>query len=116
MTSAKFYSQDDVELARAALNELPDLKKARLTKADVLSELKPAIVSLYDDKGYTVEDIRAALENVGIQASTKAIREMVIRKKMAKKTSTSSTRSAPSGSVEQGNTPAASGGQTGNQP
>lgn len=116
MTSAKYYSQDDVELAKAGLSELPDLKKARLTKADVLNELKPVIVSLYDDKGYTVEDIRVALENVGIQAGTKAIREMVICKKTAKKKTTASTRSAPSGSVAQGNTPAASGGQTGNQP
>lgn len=116
MTSAKYYSQDDVELAKAGLSELPDLKKARLTKADVLNELKPAIVSLYVDKGYTVEDIRAALENVGIQAGTKAIREMVIRKKTAKKKNTTSTRTAPASSVDKGNTPAASGGQPGNQP
>lgn len=81
MADKKWYSMEDVELARASLDELPDLSKKRLTKSDVLTQLRDKIIELADHKGYSVEDIRSGLENVGIQTSVKAIREILNARK-----------------------------------
>lgn len=110
MVVQKFYSQDDVELAKMKLGELPDLKLARLTKSDVLAELKEQIISLYDDKGYTVEDIRTALEAAGIPAGVKAIRDIVIRKKTTKNRTPAGHKGAAASADKKRDTPAASGG------
>lgn len=82
----KWYSADDVELAKAALEELPDLTKTRLTKASVLDELKPQIVMLAESKGYSAEDIKSALETVGITVGLKSIRDMISARKKPQKT------------------------------
>lgn len=73
----KWFSADDVELAKGVLSELPDLSRNRLTKNDVLAQLKGEIIELANKKGYSNDDIKKALEDVGIQASTKAIREIL---------------------------------------
>lgn len=36
MSDKKWYSEEDIVLAKDALSELPDLSKKRLTKTDVL--------------------------------------------------------------------------------
>lgn len=89
MKDKKWYSEDDVELAKSALSDLPDLSKTRLTKSDVLAQLKGSIIELADKKGYSAEDIRSALDAAGIQTSVKAVREILnARKKPAGRSST----------------------------
>ncbi|EIM6956456.1 molybdopterin-guanine dinucleotide biosynthesis protein MobC, partial [Salmonella enterica] len=61
MADKKWYSMEDVELAKAALSELPDLTTSRLRKSDVLEQLKEKIIELSARKGYSAEDIRSAL-------------------------------------------------------
>ncbi|MFP2268080.1 molybdopterin-guanine dinucleotide biosynthesis protein MobC [Citrobacter braakii] len=77
MTDKKWYSVEDIELAKSALSEMPDLTPTRLTKSDVLEQLKEQIVELSLKKGYSVEDIRSALDTVGIKASAKYVRDVL---------------------------------------
>ncbi|ECB3799752.1 molybdopterin-guanine dinucleotide biosynthesis protein MobC [Salmonella enterica subsp. enterica serovar Typhimurium] len=77
MTDKKWYSLEDIELAKSALSEMPDLKPTRLTKSAVLEQLKEQIVELSLKKGYSVEDIRSALDSAGIKASAKSVRDIL---------------------------------------
>jgi hypothetical protein len=81
MAEKKWYSMEDVEFARSSLDDLPDLTKKRLTKSDVLVQLRDKIIELADHKGYSVNDIRSGLENAGIEASVKSIREILNSRK-----------------------------------
>lgn len=81
MAEKKWYSTEDVELAKSSLDELPDLTKTRLTKTDVLEQLKDKIIELANSKGYSIEDIRSALESAGIPTGVKAIREILNSRK-----------------------------------
>lgn len=101
MTEKKWYSTEDVEQAKASLADLPDLTPARLTKSAVLEQLRDKIIELSDSKGYSIEDIRSALENVGIPASTKAIRDILNTRK--KSTSRSVKSKKPAAPVEGSN-------------
>lgn len=88
MTDKKWYSVEDIELAKSALSEMPDLTPTRLTKSDVLEQLKEQIVELSLKKGYSVEDIRSALDSAGIKASAKSVRDVLnSTKKSASRTS-----------------------------
>lgn len=89
MAEKKWYSTEDVELAKSSLDDLPDLTPTRLTKTDVLEQLKDKIIELANSKGYSVEDIRSALESAGIPTSIKAIREIL---NSGKKSASRSTR------------------------
>lgn len=102
MAEKKWFTSEDVELAKSALDELPDLTEKRLTKSDVLEKLKDQIIMLSGQKGYSVEDIRSALESVGIQTSVKAIREILSSQKKsnigtgsARRRTTKNTRENP---------------------
>lgn len=77
MTDKKWYSVEDIELAKSALSEMPDLTPTRLTKSDVLEQLKEQIVELSLKKGYSVEDIQSALDTAGIKASAKSVRDVL---------------------------------------
>lgn len=81
MTDKKWFTKDDVEMAKLALNDLPDLTEQRMTKSDVLDQLKEQIITLSSSKGYSIEDIRSALETAGVKTSTKAIREILSTRK-----------------------------------
>lgn len=81
MAEKKWYSVEDVEQAKNSLSELPDLTPTRLTKSDVLEQLKEKIIELADNKGYSIEDIRSALSHAGIQTSAKSIREILNSRK-----------------------------------
>lgn len=81
MAEKKWYSTEDVELAKSSLDDLPDLTKNRLTKTDVLEQLKDKIIELANSKGYSIEDIRSALESAGIPTGIKAIREILNSRK-----------------------------------
>ncbi|HEY4436109.1 MAG TPA: molybdopterin-guanine dinucleotide biosynthesis protein MobC [Lelliottia sp.] len=95
MSDKKWFTAEDVEVAKMTLDELPDLTDKRLTKSDVLDKLKDQIIVLSGQKGYSVDDIRSALENVGIQTSVKAIREILsTQKKSASGAATTRRRKA----------------------
>jgi hypothetical protein len=94
MADKKWYSIEDVELAKSSLDDLPDLTPARLTKMDVLEQLKDKIIELANSKGYSVEDIRSALESAGVPASVKAIREILSSGKKSPVRSVKSKKSA----------------------
>ncbi len=81
MTEKKWFTKDDVEMAKMTLNDLPDLTEQRMTKSDVLEHLKEQIITLSSSKGYSVEDIRSALETAGIKTNVKAIREILSTQK-----------------------------------
>ncbi|AZS59269.1 molybdopterin-guanine dinucleotide biosynthesis protein MobC (plasmid) [Pectobacterium parmentieri] len=81
MSDKKWYSEEDISLAKDSLSELPDLSKKRLTKTDVLEQLRDQIIELSEKKGYSIEDIRDALSTAGIPTSVKAIREILNSKK-----------------------------------
>ncbi|EAU2708100.1 molybdopterin-guanine dinucleotide biosynthesis protein MobC [Salmonella enterica] len=68
---------EDIELAKSALSEMPDLTPTRLTKSDVLEQLKEQIVELSLKKGYSVEDIRSALDSAGIKASARSVLDIL---------------------------------------
>ena len=46
MASKKFYSDDDIQLAKAALSELPDLTAKRKTLRDFLDAIRDDIIVL----------------------------------------------------------------------
>ncbi len=73
----KWYSAEDVEVAKMALSDLPDLTPSRLTKNDVLEQIKDQIIELSTKKGYSLDDIHSALESVGIKTSVKSIRDIL---------------------------------------
>lgn len=103
MAEKKWYSTEDVELAKSSLADLPDLTPTRLTKTDVLEQLKDKIIELANSKGYSVEDIRSALDSAGIPTSIKAIREILSsgKKSTPRATRHKKVTAAPSDKVPQ---------------
>lgn len=85
MAAQKWYTQDDIELAKSALSELPDLTEKRLTKSAVLDSLKAQIIELADKKGYSADDIKIALDAAGIVVSVKMLREIITSRKTTRK-------------------------------
>ena len=77
MKPRKFYTDEDIELARTALNALPDLSETRKSRSDFLEAIKQDVVALIRTKGYTAEDVRQVLMDAGYPFSERALREMV---------------------------------------
>ncbi|WP_421105850.1 mobilization protein MobC [Serratia marcescens] len=77
MATKNQYSQEQVELAKVSLADLPDLSKERLSGKEVLDELKEQIILLATQKGYTAKDIKSALESCEIVVSERAINEII---------------------------------------
>lgn len=87
----KTFTQSELDQARQALEDLPDLSRQKISQAEMLASLKEQIVLLSSSKGYSVAEIRAALSSVGVTVTTKAISDMVATRKRApvrKKTET----------------------------
>ncbi|CSW21717.1 Uncharacterised protein [Shigella sonnei] len=63
MASKKFYSDDDIQLAKAALSELPDLTAQRKTLRDFLDAIRDDIIVLVRTKGYTLADVRDTISS-----------------------------------------------------
>ncbi|EMX40410.1 hypothetical protein ECMP0209802_5613 [Escherichia coli MP020980.2] len=84
MASKKFYSYDDIQLAKAALSELPDLTAQRKTLRDFLDAIRDDIIVLVRTKGYTLADVRDTLKNAGYEVGEKALRD-IIREAESKK-------------------------------
>ena len=87
----KTFTQAELDQARQALEDLPDLSRQKISQADMLASLKEQIVLLSSSKGYSVAEIKSALSSVGVAVTTKAIADMVATRKRAparKKTET----------------------------
>ena len=86
MASKKFYSDDDIQLAKAALSELPDLTAQRKTLRDFLDAIRDDIIVLVRTKGYTLADVRDTLKNAGYEAESKKPSRRSSSKTASKKT------------------------------
>ena len=85
MAANTFYTQVQLEKAKATLENLPDLTPDRLTRADILESLKEQILTLYTQKGYSAADIKSALDAAGIKVGLKAIQEAIAKSSSGKK-------------------------------
>lgn len=77
MAKSKTYTQQELEAARQTLADLPDLSKDKISTPEMLSALKEQILALSESKGYSVPEIKSALEMANVQASVKAISEVI---------------------------------------
>lgn len=77
MAKAQTFTQNQLELARAKLESLPDLRPERIPASDVLSELKSQIVKLATEKGYSATDIKKVLDDLGIVVPAKSVKEIL---------------------------------------
>jgi len=91
MASKKFYSDDDIQLAKAALSELPDLTAQRKT----LRDFRDDIIVLVRTKGYTLADVRDTLKNAGYEVGEKALRDIIREAESKKPSRRSSSKTAP---------------------
>ncbi|ECE0486553.1 molybdopterin-guanine dinucleotide biosynthesis protein MobC [Salmonella enterica subsp. enterica] len=87
MAAQKWFTKEEVELAKLALSELPDLTEKRLTKSDVLDSLREQIIELAEKKGYSADDIKSSLDAAGIVTSVKSIREIIASRRTARRKS-----------------------------
>ncbi|CSR59103.1 Uncharacterised protein [Shigella sonnei] len=91
----KFYSDDDIQLAKAALSELPDLTAQRKTLRDFLDAIRDDIIVLVRTKGYTLADVRDTLKNAGYEVGEKALRDIIREAESKKPSRRSSSKTAP---------------------
>ncbi|CAK6500821.1 hypothetical protein SERMPB_00066 (plasmid) [Serratia marcescens] len=77
MAGTKFYTQDQLEEAKLALESLPDLTPNKISRTELLESLKENIISLAKSKGYTASEIKSALQMVDVSVSEKAISEII---------------------------------------
>lgn len=77
MMKKKFYSDSDIEVAKLALAELPDLTDERKSLKDFLGAIRDDILLLVRKKGYTIKDIRNTLKEAGYEVGEKALREII---------------------------------------
>lgn len=74
MSRKTFYSDSDIEKAKAALADLPDLTAQRKTQQDFLSAIRDNLIALVKTKGYTMSDIKETLKTTGFEISERALR------------------------------------------
>lgn len=77
MARKRWFSDEDIELAKTALSELPDLSTQRKSLPDFLAAISDDIRALVKTKGYSVADIKSTLATAGYDIGEKAIREML---------------------------------------
>lgn len=73
MAAGNFFTQEQLDEARRKLENLPDLTPQRITRDGALENLKDTILVLAKEKGYTVADIKSALDAMEFRFSEKAI-------------------------------------------
>jgi len=81
MAKSKTYTQEQLATAKQTLAELPDLSRDKISTPDLLAALKEQIVALSEKKGYSIAEIKSALNSVSVDASTKAISEILASSK-----------------------------------
>lgn len=101
MALQKFFTQEQLNLAKQKLETLPDLSPNRISRDDMLASLSKEIVVLSTQKGYSAADIKSVLELVDIRISEKAIQD-IIRKEKA-----NPARRKKTGSVKNSSNPSA---------
>ena len=77
MSRAKTFTQAELDAAKKKLQDLPDLSKDKIGQADALQELKVQIIALSSSKGYSVAEIKSALESVGVSVTAKSITDLI---------------------------------------
>jgi len=77
MAVRNVFTQEQLEEARKKLENLPDLTPQRITREAALDNLKDTILVLAKEKGYTVADIKSALDAMEFRFSEKAISAVV---------------------------------------
>ena len=100
MALQKFFTQEQLNLAKQKLETLPDLSPNRISRDDLLASLSKEIVVLFTQKGYSAADIKSVLELVDVRISEKAIQEIIRKEKASparrKKTTSVKNSSNPS--------------------
>ncbi|CBJ48240.1 hypothetical protein [Erwinia amylovora] len=77
MAVRNVFTQEQLDEARRNLENLPDLTPQRITREGALENLKDTILVLAKEKGYTVADIKSALDAMEFRFSEKAISAVV---------------------------------------
>lgn len=77
MAVRNIFTQEQLDEARKKLENLPDLTPQRITRDAALENLKETILVLAKEKGYTVADIKSALDAMEFRFSEKAISAVV---------------------------------------
>ncbi|ORM71472.1 hypothetical protein HA48_15510 [Pantoea wallisii] len=77
MAARNVFTQQELDEARRKLENLPDLTSQRITREGALENLKDTILVLAKEKGYTVADIKSALDAMNFRFSEKAISAVV---------------------------------------
>ena len=77
MAVRNVFTQEQLDEARKKLENLPDLTPQRITREAALENLKSTILVLAKEKGYTVADIKSALDAMEFRFSEKAISAVV---------------------------------------
>lgn len=77
MAVRNVFTQEQLDEARTKLENLPDLTPQRITREGALENLKDTILVLAKEKGYTVADIKSALDAMEFRFSEKAIAAVV---------------------------------------
>lgn len=77
MAKSKTYTQEQLAAAKQKLDALPDLSKDKISTPELLASLKDQIIALSESKGYSVAEIKSALAMANIEASVKAISEVI---------------------------------------
>lgn len=77
MAARNVFTQQELDEARRKLENLPDLTPQRITREGALENLKDTILVLAKEKGYTVADIKSALDAMNFRFSEKAISAVV---------------------------------------
>lgn len=77
MAVRNVFTQKQLDEAREKLENLPDLTPQRITREAALENLKDTILMLAKEKGYTVADIKSALDSMEFRFSEKAISAVI---------------------------------------
>lgn len=100
MAVRNIFTQEQLDEARAKLENLPDLTPQRITREGALENLKDTILVLAKEKGYTVADIKSALDAMEFRFSEKAISAVINegagkKKRHPRKTETEKKNTSP---------------------
>lgn len=85
MATQQFFTQQQIEEAKTRLENLPDLSPTRITRNDALENLRSTILMLAKEKGYTVKDIKSALDSMKFVFSERSISEILKEDESGKK-------------------------------
>lgn len=77
MATRKFFTQQELDEAKSKLENLPDLSRNRITQDGAIEHLKETILMLAKDKGYSVADIKSALDSMKFNFSAKSISAVI---------------------------------------